>query len=214
MDQTFTYLTPSKPHGNQIFDPFALEIVGHQEVDQNNFYTLSAAGITHYCDGEADFMTAETFLQEFHMFLKIRTMPVFSKFYLWRAFKGWKSFVVAKKQNEAKSEIGDRVYVAAPQFTEGLLAVRHACASLAESWRPFDLEVRALLSRHLCTGMPWPQCASFPAAGERDPVARRLCQPSAAAAGPGTGPGPGLLPGGDPHRRGRLRGRAGTQWGR
>ena len=53
-------------------------------------------------------MTAETFLQEFHMFLKIRTMPVFSKFYVWRAFKGWKSYVVTKKQREAKKDIEDQ----------------------------------------------------------------------------------------------------------
>ena len=52
VDQCFTYLCPVKPIGNAIFDPFCLEIVQHHEVDRSNFYTLSAAGVTHYFDGE------------------------------------------------------------------------------------------------------------------------------------------------------------------
>lgn len=100
--QSFLYLCPVKPTGSEIFDPFRLVIVDHNDVDQSNFYTLSPAGVTHYFDGEADFMTAEEFLAEFHMFLKIRHMPVFLTFYLWRAFKGWKTYVVQKKQREAK----------------------------------------------------------------------------------------------------------------
>lgn len=42
----FVYLSPIKSD-KKIFDPYDLQIVSHAEIDDQNFYTMSTAGVTH-----------------------------------------------------------------------------------------------------------------------------------------------------------------------
>jgi hypothetical protein len=48
----FVYLVPADPDAPQP-DPYNLKIVPHSEVNQTDFYTMSAAGVTHFVNGVA-----------------------------------------------------------------------------------------------------------------------------------------------------------------
>lgn len=48
----FIYLRPAKQDVT-IYNPYDLEIVGHSDVDQNDFYTMSMAGVTRFMAGTA-----------------------------------------------------------------------------------------------------------------------------------------------------------------
>ena len=38
-----------------IYNPYRLEIVDHSEIRPNDYYTMSASGVTHFMDGVAEF---------------------------------------------------------------------------------------------------------------------------------------------------------------
>lgn len=50
MDLAFVYLTYASTHD---YHPYNLRIVPHAGVNSNDFFTLSAAGVTHFVNGVA-----------------------------------------------------------------------------------------------------------------------------------------------------------------
>jgi hypothetical protein len=48
----FIYLRPAKQDVT-VYNPYDLEIVGHSEVDEKDFYTMSTAGVTRFSSGTA-----------------------------------------------------------------------------------------------------------------------------------------------------------------
>lgn len=53
---------------------YELEIAEHHEVDPADYYTMSRAGVTHFLNGETDFITLSQWEREY--FLYTRMMKV------------------------------------------------------------------------------------------------------------------------------------------
>ena len=53
----------------------------------SNYYTMSGKGVTHFFDGELDFLTLGGFEREYLLFSKIMRLRMFRQFRLWKAFK-------------------------------------------------------------------------------------------------------------------------------
>jgi hypothetical protein len=49
----FVYLVTIENRGSAKYNPYQLKIVPHAEIDPDDFFTLSASGITHFVGGAA-----------------------------------------------------------------------------------------------------------------------------------------------------------------
>lgn len=53
MEDGFIYLNRVVENGVVPYNPYHLERVSHSEINKNDYYTMSAKGVTHFKDGEA-----------------------------------------------------------------------------------------------------------------------------------------------------------------
>ncbi|RKP20476.1 dynein heavy chain 6, axonemal, partial [Rozella allomycis CSF55] len=109
------------------FNPYDLTIVDFLEIDKQNFYTLSAKGVTHFVQGKAEFTALHQWIREYHLFNKIIKIPFFSKYRSWKCFTSWRKHVRGKKIDEAKKYLTENLFIVDSRLCKPLLEVRKVC---------------------------------------------------------------------------------------
>lgn len=128
--QEFIYLTLRDPD-SLVYRPYDLRVVPHSDVDPNHFYTMSASGVTHILDGEAEFITLERFEREFHLFTKTARKTIFRLYRIWKGFMCWKNYVRRKKRAFAKERLSATLFHLNPIFQRALSDIRSRCVDVA-----------------------------------------------------------------------------------
>lgn len=65
-------------------NPYDLEIVPHGSVDKDDFYTMSALGVTHFHKGNAEFTPLDQWEREYFLYNQISNLAVFKNFRKWK----------------------------------------------------------------------------------------------------------------------------------
>lgn len=123
----FVYLRLIKRDIKASYNPFDLEIVPHAQIDPRDYFTLSSAGVTHFCNGEADFTALDQWEREFRLFTKVMTIPFFVKYRQWKNFYLWKAWIRGKKRAYCKSVLRSSLFCLDSVLRASLLEVRKIC---------------------------------------------------------------------------------------
>lgn len=129
--QEFVYLAPMKTT-SLAYNPYNLEVVNHSDIDESHFLTMSAAGVTHFIDGQADFTPLDQWEREYHLYNQIIKLDVFRQYKLWKGFATWKKRVRQKKTRQFKQKLERNLFILNPVFQKSLLQVRHFCHQLSD----------------------------------------------------------------------------------
>ena len=111
----FVYLTTDGGDG-AIYNPYNLRIVRHSEMNPARFYTMSAAGVTQFIDGQSEFTPLGQWEREHHIFNMIITLNVFRKFRTWKGFTTWKRYIRQKKLRYCRERLELHLFYLNPTF--------------------------------------------------------------------------------------------------
>ncbi|QDZ24237.1 heavy chain of dynein [Chloropicon primus] len=127
----FVYLAPLKTN-SLAYNPYDLEVVNHSDIDEDHFYTMSAAGVTHFIDGQAEFTPLDQWKREYHLYNQIINLDVFRQYKLWKGFATWKKCVRHKKTRHCKQMLERNLFILNPVFQKSLLKIRNFCHELSD----------------------------------------------------------------------------------
>ena len=88
-DHEFAYMNVADTDGTT-WDPYNLQIVAFADVNPNDHYTISAAGVTHCVRRGKEEMTEFTQLDQWEkecgLFQQVMKIPFFSRYQSWKAY--------------------------------------------------------------------------------------------------------------------------------
>ncbi|RHY30280.1 hypothetical protein DYB32_004445, partial [Aphanomyces invadans] len=122
-------------------NPYKLVVVDHAAINVHDYYTMSRAGITHFCDGVPEFTYLETFEREHYMFSLVREIPFFQKYRVWKQFRTWKTNVRAVKTALCKRVLTQDLFILRPTLHGALMELRTLCYNMG-LLRVFSIEAR------------------------------------------------------------------------
>mmetsp|Transcript_11032 Transcript_11032/g.41100 ORF Transcript_11032/g.41100 Transcript_11032/m.41100 type:complete len:2117 (-) Transcript_11032:6020-12370(-) len=126
----FVYLNRKKEKGSEPFNPYNLEIVPHSKIIKDNYYTMSAKGVTHFQNGEASYVSLDKWVKEHDNYKKILELQFFKQYRTWKAFYFMKKHVIAKRTTKSKKVLSGRLFHLSIILREPLMQVRHHCLEL------------------------------------------------------------------------------------
>mmetsp|Transcript_44339 Transcript_44339/g.86753 ORF Transcript_44339/g.86753 Transcript_44339/m.86753 type:complete len:4144 (+) Transcript_44339:98-12529(+) len=135
--EEFVYLNPR--------GPYDLEIVKHDQIDPDNYYTMSRAGVTHFYQTETDFTSLDQWEREYFLFTKMMEIPFFKKFRMWKAFYFWKKLIRKQKSNKYRKFLQENLYILNPYLRDSLIQLRTLCYN-ASKWTLFKVDPKNTLT--------------------------------------------------------------------
>eukprot|EP00033_Pygsuia_biforma_P005221 GCRY01005741.1.p1 GENE.GCRY01005741.1~~GCRY01005741.1.p1 ORF type:complete len:420 (+),score=56.62 GCRY01005741.1:165-1424(+) len=125
----FVYLNSVSPPKSVDYNPYKLKIVPHSMVNKEDYFTLSASGVTHFVKNTADFIALEQWQREHDLFHQIITIPTFHKYRKWKAYSVWRNNVRSKKMALCENMLHNNLFILNTNLRQCLLHVRDLCAS-------------------------------------------------------------------------------------
>ncbi|CBZ35711.1 dynein heavy chain, putative [Leishmania donovani] len=127
----FVYLM-MRPRGiRDPLNPYDLQPMARTEAQGRNYYTVSAAGVTHFTEGGAEFIELPKWERECRIFHAIRELLVFSEYKRWRNFVLWRSLVRRSATANTRQFLAAHLFAAHPSLSGALQAVRNICLETA-----------------------------------------------------------------------------------
>ncbi|EFC46212.1 axonemal dynein heavy chain [Naegleria gruberi] len=127
----YVYLVPYQDETNEPYNPYKLQIVSHASIaDKPDYYTLSATGVTHFINGEADFTPLTRWVQEHDTFQKILKIKFFANFRKWKAFYFFKKLITRKKRAISSATLNERLFFI--NNNKSLRDIRLECIKITE----------------------------------------------------------------------------------
>lgn len=135
--EEFVYL-----NSNGAYD---LQIVKHDQIDPDNYYTMSRAGVTHFYHTETDFTSLDQWEREYFLYTKMMEIPFFKKYRGWKGFYFWKKLIRATKSNKYRKFLGENLYVLNNYLCTSLIKLRELCYK-ASRWTLFKVDPKKTLT--------------------------------------------------------------------
>lgn len=134
-DHEFAYMNMANTNG-AIWDPYDLKIVAFNEVDPNDHYTISEAGVTHckrYGKEEvAEFTPLAQWEEESGLFNEVMEIPFFKRYQSWKAYTSWRRAIKSDKMSTCVQVRTSRHYrgsAAAQLFVSHMSSAVLSCAT-------------------------------------------------------------------------------------
>jgi dynein heavy chain len=71
--------------------PYDFEFVNYNKRNPNEYLTISSRGVTYFLNGVAEFITIEEWHREYMVYQKLKDIPFFKQYKLWKNFSIWKN---------------------------------------------------------------------------------------------------------------------------
>jgi dynein heavy chain len=130
----FLYLRPKPGAERSAYD---LAVVEHWDVDMRDYYTMSRSGVTHFVGNDSEFTSLEQWEREYGLFNRIRSIPFFAKYNIWKNFTVWKKTVRGGKARIASKALTDGLFFLNPTLRISLMRLRRLCFEVSR-WRLFE----------------------------------------------------------------------------
>ena len=134
-DHEFAYMNVANTDGT-IWDPYDLKIVAFNEVDPDDHYTISEAGVTHckrYGKQEvAEFTPLEQWEEECGLFHEVMEIPFFKRYQSWKAYTSWRRAIKTDKFSHCSQVLTSHLFILNDTFQPSLLKVRALCVELSQ----------------------------------------------------------------------------------
>jgi dynein heavy chain, axonemal len=125
--------------------PFALEVVSASETDPENYYTLSAGGVTRFTGTSSEFTPLAVWEAEHANLKAIEQIRFFKLFRRWKVFSAWRSKTVRDKQALAKEALNAKLFLNVPALRQALSRLHRLCAAV-RGWSLFHVDTRRTYS--------------------------------------------------------------------
>ncbi len=124
--------------------PYDLEIVpSSQLINNNNYYTLSSKGLTHFyeLDGTTQvlFTPLDQWQREYYLYTSMMKIPFFKRFRIWKCFRMWKKCIKPDKTKLCNKIMNGNLFILNKYLTKPLIEIRKLCCSITE-WKLFVLK--------------------------------------------------------------------------
>lgn len=102
------------------------QVVSHAQVlKASRYYTMSAAGITHFYDGQTEFISLAQWEREYLFHMRLTKLRVFRHFKLWKSVAIWRKVVWERKTTASTSALEKGLFVLNPAFRQALFTIRY-----------------------------------------------------------------------------------------
>ncbi|XP_072525800.1 dynein axonemal heavy chain 6 [Salminus brasiliensis] len=128
----FLYMTSAAPKSSVKYDAYSLKIVTYENINKSDYYTISTQGVTHYCEGQVDFLPLERWEQEYHYHRRLLRIPAFALFRKWKAFRVWRTNVRSKNINKCKRSLQERLFIINESLRPALIDIREMCYRISD----------------------------------------------------------------------------------
>ncbi|KAG9342632.1 hypothetical protein JZ751_016069 [Albula glossodonta] len=136
----FLYMSSDVPVSSPKYDAFDLRqglslilmIVGYESINKAEHYTISQKGVTHICNGEADFLTLERWEREYQCHRQLQRIPIFALFRKWKTFRVWRTNVRTKNMNKCKRLLKQNLFIANESLRPALIDIREMCYRISD----------------------------------------------------------------------------------
>ena len=128
-DHEFAYMNVADTDGTT-WDPYNLKIVAFSDVNPNNHYTISEAGVTHCIrrgkEEIAEFTPLEQWEKECSLFQEVMEIPFFKRYQSWKSYYSWKRAIQSDKIASCRGVLTRHLFILNDTFQPSLLRVRGA----------------------------------------------------------------------------------------
>ncbi|XP_066151500.1 dynein axonemal heavy chain 6 [Euwallacea fornicatus] len=132
-DGFFVYFTYAVPKSSELFNPYLLKVVSYEDVDKNNFFTMSARGVMQHVRSEATFTSLDKWENEYDMFQKLMTIRTFRNFRKWKGFYVWRKNIIYSKYTAAQKHLAQNMFLLNPFLRQGLLDIQYMFYKMMDS---------------------------------------------------------------------------------
>lgn len=129
-DGHFIYLRPRRGVNYSVYE---LEQCTHDQIDVNDYFTLSKDGVTHFSLSQADFTPLADWEREYALFYEVSSIPFYYKFRVFKNFITWKRNISGSKIESARASLESKLFILNKQLSAAILKVRQMCAKLSTS---------------------------------------------------------------------------------
>ena len=83
----------------------------HENIDPNDYYTISATGVTRLRDHETEYTALGSWEKEYRDYQILIKIKTFSNFRMWKAFAVWRKNVRSKKISQCKTDLSENLFI-------------------------------------------------------------------------------------------------------
>uniref|UniRef100_A0A8K9XJ36 Dynein, axonemal, heavy chain 6 n=1 Tax=Oncorhynchus mykiss TaxID=8022 RepID=A0A8K9XJ36_ONCMY len=128
----FLYMTSAAPKSSIKYDAYNLKIVTYENINKQDYSTISQQGVTCISDAEMDFLPLERWEHEYRCHRRLLAIPAFALFRRWKAFRVWRTNVRSKKINTCKKSLQERLFIVNESLRPALLNIREMCYRISD----------------------------------------------------------------------------------
>ncbi|XP_006900461.1 PREDICTED: dynein heavy chain 6, axonemal [Elephantulus edwardii] len=127
----FFYMVSAVARSSIEYDTYNLKIVSYENLNKNDYYTISPKAVTHISSGEVEYIELERWEQEYLYHQKLTKIPIFSLFRKWKAFYVWKKNVRSKKITACRDSLKINLFIVNEYLRPALLKINELCYQLS-----------------------------------------------------------------------------------
>ncbi|XP_066254312.1 dynein axonemal heavy chain 6 [Euwallacea similis] len=132
-DGFFVYFTYAVPKNSKFFNPYMLKVVGYEDVDKNEFFTMSARGVMQHVGSEVTFTSLDKWEDEYDMYQRLMTIRTFRAFRKWKGFYVWRKNIIYSKYTAAQKYLAQNMFLLNPFLRQGLLDIQYMCYKMMDT---------------------------------------------------------------------------------
>ncbi|XP_060043693.1 dynein axonemal heavy chain 6 [Erinaceus europaeus] len=127
----FLYMVPAVPKSSIEYDTYNLKVVSYENLNKNDYYTISQKAVTHIYNDDIEFIEIERWEQEYLYHRELTKIPIFSLFRKWKAFNVWKKNVHSKKITGCRDSLQKSLFIVNQYLRPALLKINEMCYQLS-----------------------------------------------------------------------------------
>ncbi|XP_039708452.1 dynein axonemal heavy chain 6 [Pteropus medius] len=127
----FLYMIPAVPKSSIEYDTYNLKVVSYENINKNDYYTISKNAITHIYNDDIEFIEIDRWEQEYLYHRELIKIPIFSLFRKWKAFNVWKKNVRSKKISGCRKSLQNNLFIVNHYLRPALLKINELCYQLS-----------------------------------------------------------------------------------
>ncbi|XP_064233929.1 dynein axonemal heavy chain 6 isoform X6 [Aotus nancymaae] len=130
-DLGFLYMIPAVSRSSIEYDAYNLKVVSYENINKNDYYTISQKGVTHFYNDDIEFIEIDRWEQEYLYHRELTKIPIFSLFRKWKAFSVWRKNVRSKKITGCQKSLQENLFIVNPHLQPALLKINELCYHLS-----------------------------------------------------------------------------------
>ena len=120
----FIYLSHKEGSSGMAYD---LDVVDYADLNEEDYYTLSTTGITHFLGTSSDFTPLAQWEREYLLFNKMRRKKFFAQYRMWKNFKAWLRNSKSGVHGRAAKALTENLFIFIPSLRDALLEIKKRC---------------------------------------------------------------------------------------